>query len=148
MDAAVSEDVTRAPALVDAFFAAVERRDADTLCALCAEDVELHAPTADLAQGGRPYRGRDGLRAYVRDTGRLWVELRPRPERVEVRRGAGPAGADVVVVFGRVYAWGAGRVVDQDAGWTLVVRDGLVEQVTAGDSSAAALALARALAAA
>ncbi len=44
-----------------AFIDAVEAKDADAAAALCAEDVEILLPGADV-----PVRGRDGVRQMIR----------------------------------------------------------------------------------
>jgi ketosteroid isomerase-like protein len=72
--------------------------------------------TARMVGGGDPYRGHDGMRAYLSDVDRVWQELRLSPDAFH-------EGADgVVVVTGRVYAWGAGRVIDSPAGWLFRLR--------------------------
>jgi ketosteroid isomerase-like protein len=92
-------------------FAAFEHRDPDALVAICRPDIVFEPVTAQIAAGGVPYRGHDGMRTYLEDVGRVWQELRPAPDTWYVRDGG------VVVATGRVYAWGAGRVVDAPAGW-------------------------------
>jgi ketosteroid isomerase-like protein len=104
--------------IVQLAFAAFERRDADALIEISAPDVVFEPVTAQIAAGGQPYRGHDGLRAYLADVSRVWQELRPSPDWY----GEGEGG--IVVATGRVYAWGAGRVVDSPAGWLWRVKDG------------------------
>lgn len=113
-------------------FRAFERRDAQALCAVCSEDVVFHAVTGEMAHRDEPYRGHEGMRRYLRDAARVWQEVRPEPERVDVR-------GEVAVVTGRIYAWGVGRLVDQPAGWTFVVRDGLVVRAEVHETAEAAL---------
>jgi ketosteroid isomerase-like protein len=104
--------------IVQQAFAAFERRDADALVMLCAPDVVFEPITARLAAGGEPYRGHDGMRAYLADVARVWEELRPSPDEFHTAQDG------IVVATGRIYAWGAGRVVDSPAGWLWRVRDG------------------------
>jgi ketosteroid isomerase-like protein len=106
--------------IVRRVFEAFERRDVEALVALCAEDIVFEPVTARIAAGGEPYRGHDGMRAYLADVARVWQELRPEP--TAYHEGAG----GVVVATGRIYAWGVGRVIDSPAGWVWLVRDGLI----------------------
>ena len=117
---------------VQQLFRAFERRDADELCAACSQDVVFTAVTGALAHREEPYRGHEGVRRYLRDAARVWQEGRPEPERGDVR-------GEVVVVTGRIYAWGEGRLIDQPAGWTFVVRDGLVTRAEVHETAEAAL---------
>src|SRR3954470_5185521 len=64
-----------------------------------------------VAAGGEPYRGHEGISRYVADVARVWEELVVEPS--EFHR----SGDDTVVTLGRVYAWGAGRVIDAPVGW-------------------------------
>ena len=92
-------------------FAAFERRDVEQLLALARPDIVFEPVTARIAAGGEPYRGHEGLRRYFEDVARVWQELRPAPDTFYEREGG------IVVATGRVYAWGAGRVVDAPSGW-------------------------------
>ena len=103
-------------AVVRAAFAAFSRRDEPALLALADPGIEFHAPTASLARGGEAYLGHSGLRAYLRDIADLWTELRVEPRDFRELE-------DTVVALGRVYAWGAGRVVDAPVGWVWSLRD-------------------------
>lgn len=101
-------------------FAAFERRDPDLIVAICSKDILFEPFTAQIAAAGEPYRGHAGMRRYLEDVGRIWQELRPAPDTFHEREGG------IVVATGRVYAWGAGRVVDSPAGWLWRVEDGLL----------------------
>ena len=97
-------------------FDAFSRRDAGALIALADPDIVFRPPTGRLAGREDPYRGHEGLRAYLADVGRVWQELRSEPdEYIEL--------GDRVLCTGRVYAWGVGRVVDAPAGWLWRLRD-------------------------
>jgi ketosteroid isomerase-like protein len=124
--------VTPHVALVQRAYEAFTRRDVDGLVAACAPDVEFHLPTAQLTRVGIPYRGHDGVRTYMRDAARVWSELRLEPREFHER-------GDLVVATGRVYAWGAGRVVDTPAGWVWRIREGLVVRVDVYESADQAL---------
>lgn len=100
-------------------FDAFARRDLTALMALTDPAIEFRAPTGRMAAGAEPYRGHDGLRAYLADVERLWRELRSEPDEYD-------EVGELVVCAGRVYAWGVGRVVDAPAGWVWRLRDGLI----------------------
>jgi ketosteroid isomerase-like protein len=105
--------------IVRQVFEAFSRRDLPALVALSDPEIVFRPPTGRLAGRDEPYRGHEGLRAYLADVAAVWQELRSEPdEYIEV--------GDRVVCTGRVYAWGVGRVIDAPAGWVWRVRDGLV----------------------
>ena len=114
-------------------FAAFEERDPEQIVAIARADFVFEPVTARIAAGGEPYRGHDGLRRYFEDVARVWQELRPTPDTFYEREG-------VVVATGRVYAWGAGRVVDAPAGWLWRVNDGLLVYGRVFETAAGALA--------
>jgi ketosteroid isomerase-like protein len=126
---------SRNVALVQRAYDAFTRRDVEGLVATCSEDIEFHLPTAQLTRVGLPYRGHDGVRTYMRDAARVWSELRLEPREFH-------EAEDVVVAVGRVYAWGAGRVVDTPAAWVWRIRDGLAVRLDVYESSDEALAAA------
>src|SRR3954453_17097001 len=96
--------------IVRELFDAFGRRDTTAVLALCDPDIVFTPPTGRLAGRSEPYRGHEGLRAYLADVARVWQELRSEPdEYVELD--------DRVLCTGRVYAWGVGRVIDAPAGW-------------------------------
>lgn len=101
-------------------FDAFSRRDAAALAELIDPGFEWATPTARAAGRSEPYRGQEGLREYLADVARVWQELRSEPE--EFRE----IGDDRVLVLGRIYAWGVGRVIDAPAGWVWRLRDGRI----------------------
>jgi ketosteroid isomerase-like protein len=113
-------------------FEAFSRRNVEGLVAACSPDIEFHLPTAQLTRVGLPYRGHEGVRTYMRDAARVWAELRLEPR--EYRESDG-----VVVAIGRVYAWGAGRVVDTPAAWVWRLQNGLAVRVDVFENAAEAL---------
>ena len=113
-------------------FEAFSRRDVEALVALADEEIEFHPATARVAGRGEPYRGHDGMRAYMADVARIWQELLTEP--VELYEAG-----DVVVAVGRVYAWGAGRVIDAPAGWLFRLRGGRLVYGAVFDTRRAAL---------
>jgi ketosteroid isomerase-like protein len=92
-------------------FERFSRRDVRGLLELCDPELVFMPVTAMVAAGGEPYRGHDGITRYMADVARVWEELTVDP--VEFHR----AGEDTVVIVGRVYAWGVGRVIDAPVGW-------------------------------
>jgi ketosteroid isomerase-like protein len=120
-------------AVVRRAFEAFTVRDVERLVATCAPDVEFNLPTARLARTGRPYRGHDGVRTYVRDAARIWSELRLEAREFHTQD-------DLVVAVGRVYAWGDGRVIDTPSAWVWRLRDGLVTSVEVFENRAEAFA--------
>lgn len=106
--------------IVQQAFAAFERRDPELIVAVCSKEIVFQPVTAQIAAAGEPYRGHAGMRRYMEDVASVWQELRPAPEAFH----EGENG--IVVATGRVYAWGAGRVIDSPAGWLWRVEDGLL----------------------
>ena len=107
-------------AIVRRAFAAFTRRDADAFVALSTDDVELVLATAERTRGGAPYRGAEGVRAYLSDVAAVWRELRAIPQEFRTRDS-------VVLVLGRVYARDfQGSLIDSPAGWLWQLRDGRV----------------------
>ena len=119
--------------VIQRVFAAFARRDFALLAELTDPDLEFYAATGREAGHDGAYRGRDGLREYLTDVARVWEELRPEPREFRERD-------DLVVVTGRVYAWGLGRVVDTPAGWLWRLRDGRVLEGRVFDNEQDALA--------
>jgi ketosteroid isomerase-like protein len=124
--------------IVQQVFVAFEQRDVERCLALCSPDIVFEPQTAQIAAAGEPYRGHAGMRRYLEDVASIWQELRPSPDEYHEREGG------VVVATGRVYAWGAGRVIDSPAGWLWRVEGdllvyGRVFQTAAGALEAAGI---------
>jgi ketosteroid isomerase-like protein len=117
-------------------FAAFEQRDPELLIDVVRSDVVFEPVTAQIAAGGEPYRGHAGMRQYIEDVSRTWQELRPAPDTFYEREGG------IVVATGRVYAWGAGRVVDAPAGWLWRVEGGKIVYGRIFETAGGALAAA------
>jgi serine phosphatase RsbU (regulator of sigma subunit)/ketosteroid isomerase-like protein len=82
--------------LIDRLFDAFNRRDADGIAAVCDEEMEFFAVTAEAAGRAGPYAGPEGLRNYLADVSRVWEELLITPREIEHR-------GDRMLVRGRVY---------------------------------------------
>jgi ketosteroid isomerase-like protein len=83
-----------------------------------ADDCELDLPgTPQLAGRPGPYRGRQGVRGYFADAGRVWDEL---------TRGE-------VVVFGRVRGRRGDEMVERRVAWFWSFREGCAVRVRAND---------------
>jgi ketosteroid isomerase-like protein len=106
-------------ALIERLFSAFNRRDADSIVALCSQDMELLAVTGEEIGREAPYRGREGLRDYLADVARVWEELLITPSTVESR-------GERLLVCGRVYLRSRELGIrDMPAAWIWRVRDGL-----------------------
>jgi ketosteroid isomerase-like protein len=116
-------------------FEAFANRDLGTVLKLADREIELFVPgTATLAQGGRAYRGHNGVVKYFHDVARMWDELEVIPQRYEKRR-------QYVVVTGRLRARREGSfLIDEPAVWVFKIRDGKVLRARAHTDRDAALA--------
>jgi ketosteroid isomerase-like protein len=106
-------------ATVKRVFAAYNRADVEAALVLLDDDVEFRSVAASTGGGPRVYRGHDGIRAYFADIAALWDEMVITPVKLST-------AGDAVVVLGRVYARGAGGIVDSPASWVWKLRDGKV----------------------
>ena len=61
---------------------ALSRHDLDAFLALTDPDVEFHSRIAEL-QGGRPYRGHDGIRGWWRDLFDVFPDFGVKVEEVQ-----------------------------------------------------------------
>jgi ketosteroid isomerase-like protein len=100
-------------------FEAFSTRDVDEVVDIMSGDIEFLPVTANLTTGGTPYRGHDGIRAYVDDVARVWDDLRVYPSEF---RDLG----DCVVALGRIHARGGGMIIDRPTGWVWKMRDGKI----------------------
>jgi len=115
-------------------FEAFNRRDVEAAVALVHEDVEFFAPTAEMANEGRPYVGRAGMRKYHEDVADVWKELEVTPTEL---REVG----DAVLALGRVYGRAEGGYIqDSPAQWVLRFETGLVRWIHVYTNRAAAFA--------
>jgi ketosteroid isomerase-like protein len=106
-------------ALVGRLFHAFNQRDAETIVALCSNEMEFVAVTAEEAGRQSPYSGSQGLRDYLADVERIWEELLITPSRVERRD-------DRLLVVGRVYVRSRELGIrDMPVAWVWRLRDGL-----------------------
>ncbi len=104
--------------LVGRLFHAFNQRDTESIVELCSEQMEFVAVTGEEAGRESPYRGRQGLYAYLADVEKVWDELLITPGKVE-RRG------DRLLVLGRVYVRSRELGIrDMPAAWIWELRDG------------------------
>jgi PAS domain S-box-containing protein len=110
--------------LVRGAFAAFARRDIDALLEVCHPDVVLrpYRATSELTGREAPYRGHEGIRAYVHDVADVWKSLKLMPTAFR------PADQSVIV-FGRAEATSGTDVKTLDVLWVWRLRDGLVASV-------------------
>jgi len=119
--------------VVRAVFEAFAERDVEGVLAYAHTDIELRPVTGDLAGRTGPYRGHDGIRAYFRDVGAVWDELRIVP-------GEYRQDGHTILVTGRVSARSPARIVAGSTGWIWRVKHGLVTYARVYASAADAMA--------
>jgi len=117
--------------IVRALFDAFAKRDIARVGTLISDDMEFHAVTAEVAGRDGPYLGRAGMELYFADVAEIWEEIRLTPVDFE-------EVGDVILVTGRVWARGRGRVVDSSTGWLFRVRDGQLVWARVFESAAEA----------
>jgi ketosteroid isomerase-like protein len=122
--------------IVRAVFDAFAQRDIARVEQVISEDMEFHAVTAEVAGRDGPYRGHAGMELYFADVDEIWDEINLTPIDFE-------QVGDVVLVTGRVWARGGGRVVDSSTGWLFEVRDGRIARARVFESAAEAAAAAK-----
>jgi ketosteroid isomerase-like protein len=97
-------------------FDAFNRRNLDAALEVVDEQVEFFAPTAEMANEGKPYVGHAGMRKYYEDVAAVWQELEVMPSQM---REVG----DAVLVLGRVYGRAEGGYIqDSPAQWVMRFR--------------------------
>ena len=104
-------------------YAAFATRDAERMREVTHPEVEIEVPTAALAGRDGPYRGPEGIAAYLEDLDRVWDELELHPHQFA------DAGDARVVIFGRVVTRRHRTRNDLPSVWVLEFRDGLVFRV-------------------
>jgi ketosteroid isomerase-like protein len=109
-------------------------RDLRSSLELADPEIELIVPgTASFAQGGRSYRGLDGVVRYVHDAGRVWDELEVIPQQYDEL-------GDCVMVTGRLRARREGSfLIDEPAHWVFEFRNGKIVRAVAYTDRDAAL---------
>ena len=121
-------------AIVKQVLEAFAERDVRSSLDLADPEIELIVPgTASFAQGGRSYRGLDGVVRYIHDVGRVWDELEVIPQQYEEE-------GDSVMVTGRLRARREGSfLIDEPAHWVFEFRNGRVLRACAFTDRDAAL---------
>jgi ketosteroid isomerase-like protein len=120
--------------LARAVFEAFNRRDIEAGLALVDDQIEFIAPTAEIANAGRPYLGHAGMRKYYADVAAFWKELEVTP--TEIREVD-----DAVLVLGRVYGRGEGGYIqDSPAQWVMRFQEGRVSYIHVFTNRGAAFA--------
>ena len=112
-----SDAATLVTRVIDAF----NRRDVETAVAMIDPEAVFLPMSAQLLREGKPYIGRDGVRAYLDDARRLWRSIEI--EAVEVQ-----SAGDAVVVIGFAHIGAAAGELKLPAVWTWKVRAGLVTE--------------------
>ena len=103
---------------------AFNRRDVDGVMECVNPDFEWF-PAMPAASGGEPFRGREGIEAYIRDIGDTWEEYRV------VGQDFRNLGHDQVLVLSRIEGRGAGSggLVDAAMGQIYDLRDGKISRI-------------------
>jgi ketosteroid isomerase-like protein len=105
-------------AMIERLFDAFNRRDPGEIRAVCDEEMEFFAVTAEEVGRPEPYTGIEGLYAYLEDVATVWEELLITASECE-RRG------DSVLVRGRVYLRSRAQGIrDMPVSWIWDIRGG------------------------
>ena len=105
-------------------FTAFAARDLDTMLRFCHAEIVLrpHQSTAELTGHQAPYRGHDGIRAYVRDISDAWKSLELTPTMFR-------AAHQSVIVFGRADSRSGTETNTAHVLWVWQLHDGLITSV-------------------
>jgi ketosteroid isomerase-like protein len=115
-------------------FEAFNRRDVAAGLEHVTKDVEFFAPTAEIANKGKPYVGHAGMRKYYDDVAKVWLELEVTP--TEIREVD-----DAILALGRVYGRGEGGYIqDSPAQWVMRFRGDKVRSIQVFTNRTAAFA--------
>jgi ketosteroid isomerase-like protein len=109
--------------LIRKAYAAFAARDLEALKALSAEEIEVSTVTGLLAGRTEPYRGYEGLAAYIDDISGQWKRLELQPQHFL------PVSENRFLVFGRVRAWHERGFLDSENAWLWQLRDDRVVSV-------------------
>jgi PAS domain S-box-containing protein len=110
-------------AIVRGAFAAFAGRDVAGMLSRCQPDVVLRTfATSRLAERSEPYRGHEGIHAYLGDVARLWDQLTFTP--MELRRTA-----ESVIGFGRTDARRGSETVVAHVLWVVRVEQGKIASI-------------------
>ncbi len=104
-------------ALVRQAFAAFAARDVDALREISDPDIEVVTVTGMVAGREEPYRGFEGLDAYIADVVAVWDEIELTPTEFHEVSG------DRLLVIGRVRARRGPNLVDLPNAWLWEFRD-------------------------
>ncbi|MGH2896356.1 MAG: EAL domain-containing protein, partial [Solirubrobacteraceae bacterium] len=117
---AVGEDSI---AIVTAAFGAFARRDLPAMLERCHPDFVLRSfATARRAERTAPYRGHEGVHAYLRDVATVWEELTLTPLTFRQAQGS-------VIGFGRVEGRRPGERVLSSIMWLVRLRGDLIASI-------------------
>jgi ketosteroid isomerase-like protein len=106
--------------LIERLFDAFNRRDEAGIVAVCDEEMEFSAVTAEEVGRMTPYVGPDGLQEYLADVSQVWEELLITAKELESR-------GNRFLVHGRVYLRSRDLGIrDMPAAWIWETRDGRI----------------------
>ena len=109
--------------VVRAAFDAFAARDVPAMLSHCRPDIVLRAfATSQLTNRLEPYRGHDGVHAYLQDVAKVWDELRFTP--FELRQTT-----ESVIGFGRIEGRRGERVIVNSLLWIVRVVEGQIASI-------------------
>jgi ketosteroid isomerase-like protein len=109
--------------VVRAAFDAFAARDVPAMLGHCRPDVVLRAfATSQLTNRLEPYRGHDGIRAYLQDVAEVWDELRFTP--FELRQTP-----ESVIGFGQTEGRRGAEVIVNSVLWMVRVVEGRMASI-------------------
>jgi ketosteroid isomerase-like protein len=104
-------------------YEAFARRDPEALVEIADPEVEVHLVTGQVAGHDGPYRGHDGIRAYLVDVEAAWDEISLQPRQfVELSEGR-------LLVLGRVRTRRGTTHMDVPSAWLWETAAGKVTSV-------------------
>jgi ketosteroid isomerase-like protein len=122
-------------AVIRQAYRAFAARDLTALQELALPDIEVRTMTGALANRDEPYRGHEGLAAYLRDVGEVWDELELTPSEFHKLEDGG------ILVFGRVRARRGSTLIDSSNAWLWHLREGKVASAQVFGDAGSAISL-------
>lgn len=121
-------------ALVGRAFDAFAARDVPAMLRHCRPDIVLRSlATSQLANRSEPYRGHDGVRAYLQDVANVWDDLTFTP--MEVRETQ-----ESVIGFGQTEGRRGADVIINSVLWIVRVQEGQIASIEVFQAATSAVA--------
>jgi ketosteroid isomerase-like protein len=109
--------------LIRKAYTAFAERNLEAMIAISDEEIEVSTVTGLLAGRSEPYRGYEGLAAYMDDLSGQWKRLELQPQHFL------PLSESRMLVFGRVRAWHQGGFLDSENAWLWELRGEKIKSV-------------------